>query len=426
MKEDFLQLVWQQQMLLRTTPWIVDGEVITVIKPGFKNKNAGPDFTQAKLKWGNIEWNGSVEIHIQASEWNQHLHSEDTAYNSVILHVVWENNADVFRKDGTRVPVLEIKDLVSLPVLLRYRSLTEGGKKQKPCASFLPVVDHFVLVSMEEQLLVERLERKAKAITGRLKANNGNWLETLYQTLAWNLGLTANAEAMLILSHQVPTKILAAQGWKMERILPLLLGMGGFLEGRNNPMKEALDEFMHLMAKHELKVHPIPWTSFRVGMKAHPFFRVVLLAQIATKLPDWLHILSETSAGPELFESFVLPPPPGWVQTLCSDLGLGQVPDKLSDFIRNSLIINTFAPFLTAMGMQMDERSWIQKSIEWLEAAPPETNALIKNWKGLSVNAGNAAQSQALIELNNGYCEPKRCMECGVGRAFLKYEGGNG
>jgi hypothetical protein len=36
----------------------VDGLDISVFEPGYKNTDAGPDFKNAKIKIGEITWNG--------------------------------------------------------------------------------------------------------------------------------------------------------------------------------------------------------------------------------------------------------------------------------------------------------------------------------------------------------------------------------
>ncbi|HZX75280.1 MAG TPA: DUF2851 family protein [Cyclobacteriaceae bacterium] len=90
MNESFLHYIWQLQYFdkkdLRTT----DGEAITITAPGKGNTNAGPDFLTAKIRIGDIDWAGSVEIHTNASAWMSHGHDEDSAYDNVILHVVWK------------------------------------------------------------------------------------------------------------------------------------------------------------------------------------------------------------------------------------------------------------------------------------------------------------------------------------------------
>jgi hypothetical protein len=47
---------------------------------------------------------------------------KDDAYNSIILHVVWEHDTEIYRKNNTEIPVLELKIMLTL-ILNKYQSL---------------------------------------------------------------------------------------------------------------------------------------------------------------------------------------------------------------------------------------------------------------------------------------------------------------
>ena len=94
MTEAFLQYVWQHKLLegqLVTT----DGQTVVVERPGELNRDAGPDFFDARLVVNGLRWAGNVEVHIKSSDWNAHGHSRDKAYNNVVLHVVYIHDADI-------------------------------------------------------------------------------------------------------------------------------------------------------------------------------------------------------------------------------------------------------------------------------------------------------------------------------------------
>ena len=110
MKEDFLYYLWQYQQFDKTDLRTDAGEPLAVLKTGMRNTDAGPDFSEAKLRIGEVEWAGSVEMHLRASDWNRHGHQHDEKYQNVTLHVVWENDAQVLRPDGTLMPTLALKD----------------------------------------------------------------------------------------------------------------------------------------------------------------------------------------------------------------------------------------------------------------------------------------------------------------------------
>jgi len=37
----------------------------------------------------------------------------------------------------------------------------------------------------------------------------------------------------------------------------------------------------------------------------------------------------------------------------------------------------------------------------------------------LDIKAENAMESQALLQLNNNYCKPQRCLDCRLGLSIL-------
>ena len=84
MTEAFLQYVWQHQLLegeLVTT----EGLPVVVERPGMPNHDAGPDFFNARVRIGDMEWAGNVEVHVRTSDWKLHRHSADAAYNNVVV-----------------------------------------------------------------------------------------------------------------------------------------------------------------------------------------------------------------------------------------------------------------------------------------------------------------------------------------------------
>ena len=71
-----------------------------MINPGEYNRDAGPDFFNARINIDGTEWAGNIEIHIRSSHFDTHGHQNDPAYNNVILHVVAENDKIVFNSRG--------------------------------------------------------------------------------------------------------------------------------------------------------------------------------------------------------------------------------------------------------------------------------------------------------------------------------------
>lgn len=141
MNESFLHYIWQCQYFNREDLKTTNGELIAIFKNGIHNTDAGPDFSNAKIKIGDIDWAGHVEIHINSSDWNQHRHNFNAAYDNVILHVVWKHDVPIIRKDGSTIPTLALADRVDSTLVKSYQKLVNSALSI-PCAkSFAKMED---------------------------------------------------------------------------------------------------------------------------------------------------------------------------------------------------------------------------------------------------------------------------------------------
>ena len=153
MKEDFLHYIWQHQYFDKTDLATTVGEPVQVLRVGYYNTDAGPDFREAILRIGEVEWAGSVEVHLNASDWHRHQHQHDQKYDQVVLHVVWQADVPVLRTDGTLVPVLELQHKVDLRLLHTYEQLQQA-QHAIPCAAFWLEVPEITKTLMLERALV--------------------------------------------------------------------------------------------------------------------------------------------------------------------------------------------------------------------------------------------------------------------------------
>jgi len=207
MKESFLHFVWKFQYFDKKTLKTFQNEDIQVYHPGVYNLDSGPDFSQARISIDNIQWHGNVEIHTLASDWYLHQHQDDDAYDNVVLHVVWDNDKPVSRKDGTRIPVLELKNRISQHLILSYRKLINNPQRI-PCSSNVRYIPELIKNSMLDHCLTQRLESRADEIYQLLENNTQDWEETSYQWLAQSFGFKLNKPAFETLSKALPYKVI--------------------------------------------------------------------------------------------------------------------------------------------------------------------------------------------------------------------------
>ncbi|HEX8350981.1 MAG TPA: DUF2851 family protein, partial [Hymenobacter sp.] len=194
MQEDFLHYIWQHQYFDKENLHTEEGERITVLRPGHRNADAGPDFLGARLQIGEVEWNGAVEIHLNASDWPRHQHQTDPKYDQVVLHVVHTADYPVRRTNGTLIPSLALAPRLAPDLLHRYRTLLATPPAALPCAPFLPLVPPITSAMMVERALLERVEQKAATIEALHQQLGADWEATAYHALAAAFGFQKNTE----------------------------------------------------------------------------------------------------------------------------------------------------------------------------------------------------------------------------------------
>ena len=133
MKEEFLHYIWKYKKFDGIQVTSVQGKEISIVKTGQYLEQAGPDFFNAQLLIDGQKWAGNIEIHLKSSDWYVHKHETDQAYNSVILHVVWEHDTDVYNSDNQPIETLELKNIVPKTIQQKYSNVIfdEGSVIEK-------------------------------------------------------------------------------------------------------------------------------------------------------------------------------------------------------------------------------------------------------------------------------------------------------
>src|ERR1700758_4558762 len=134
MTENLLHFIWKFKLLKPKNLFSIGEMPITIINCGEHNIHAGPDFTNARVKVGDTEWAGNVEIHKRSTDWFVHNHHLDKAYDNVILHVVYEYNGEVFNSKNQPMPCFELKDFIGEDVLKHYERIYHN-KRSVPCGN---------------------------------------------------------------------------------------------------------------------------------------------------------------------------------------------------------------------------------------------------------------------------------------------------
>lgn len=425
MTEDFLHFIWQYQYFDKKDLNTTTQMPLEILDIGKNNRDAGADFQQARLLLDGVEWVGNVEIHLKSSDWNVHKHQQDPAYNNVILHVVWQDDKPVHRADQTPLPTLELKERVDKQWLYKYQGLLES-KAPIPCAAFFPTADPLKKTMMLDKALAQRLETKAFLGKALLVKNKQDWEETAYQVLAKNFGFKINAEPFLRLSQAIPYKLLMKHKDKLMQMEALLLGQAGLLpeNTEENDVEELKKEYAFLSKKYHLDVTQMEksaWNFLRLRPANFPTLRIAQFAAFIHQNENVFQKLIHQEL-PEIKEMFSFQTSVYWQKHYTFGKKAGKnIPPFGSESLRN-ILINTVVPLLACYAREKDRQDLMDKAVHLLESQRAEDNKIIRTWQSLGVKVNSAFDSQALIELYNEFCTPKKCLQCAIGHDLLKKE----
>jgi hypothetical protein len=420
--ESFVSFLWQHSYYNTAQLTTTAGEKIVIKHPGYINIHAGPDFMEAKIRIGDIDWAGSIEIHVKASHWYAHDHSSNLEYNKVILHVVWENDLEVCRSDNSPIPTLELFDKTDQWVLERFMNLIYQ-RSDFPCHPYLSNVKIISILSMIDKAMAERLDGKADDILRTFLDTGKDWEETSYRMLLRNFGFKVNQDNMFLLSKLIPFTILSRHRKNRLQTEALLFGTAGLLDKVYDTYSQKLrDEYSFLRYKYSLNAHFLKryqWRFLRLRPQNFPTIRIAQVAKLLGKMDKIFSTIVGSQSVKDIMNHFNVKQSLYWQHHY--DFGK-RSRRKLSGIGRDSiynLLINTYVPVLAAYAKSIKDQSYLAKANEFLESTPPEKNHIIRKWVKMGILPMSAFETQGLIELSNSYCNKKKCLNCNIGTDIL-------
>ena len=421
MKEDFLHYIWLHKKLDFTNLKTTNGEIVTILNFGQYIEQAGPDFFNAQIVIDNQKWAGNIEIHIKSSDWYVHHHEKDDNYNNVILHVVWEHDAPIFRKDNSEIPVLEIKNYVSKEELHKYKELTTQ-KSWIFCENQIKNIPDFVMSNWQERLFFERLERKSNPIQELLKETENYWEAVLFCMLAKNFGLNTNGEMFFKVAKSITFSLIRKEALEVMYLEALLFGQADMipLAVEDNYPKELKSWYDYIVLKYKLNKPTIdPIQFFKHRPDNFPTIRLAQLAMVYHLHRNLFSKIIEAKTIANIYQIFDVSVSDYWKTHYNFDKTSPIKEKSLSKSFVDLLIINTIVPIQFAYAASLAKEN-AELLIDLLSNIPPEKNNIIEKFSTFGIKSENAFQSQSLLQLKNEYCNHKKCLQCAIGLELLK------
>lgn len=400
-----------------------DGQKVEILQYGNQNYDAGPDFSNGKIKIGDTIWAGNIEMHVYSSDWERHSHDLDKAYDNVILHVVFEHDREVHTTTEQFIPCLQLKDRIPPSIKANYAKLISNNN-WIPCEQQLHNVPEHTIAFWLQRLVAERLESKTDYLNSILEQTNTDWEETLYVFLLRYMGARVNMDPFESLAKNLPLSIIQKNKDDVQKIEALLYGQAGMLLANHKEDSYYTDlqtEYKFLAKKYNLShIPPVSWKFARMRPAGFPTIRIAQIAQILYKSQHLFSQIIAAKTTSEIKNLFQASTSNYWkshyrfaTESIEKEKCLG------SGFI-DLIIINVVSPILFLYGKSIANETYCDKAIAHLEAIKAEKNKIIRGFNSLGIVPKTAADSQALLQLKKHYCDPKLCLSCSIGNKLIK------
>jgi len=422
MRELFLHYLWRYKLVKSDALVGSQSETLDIISFGMYNKNAGPDFLNCKIKINNTLWAGNIEIHVKSSDWYKHGHHLDAKYDNIILHVVYEDDMPIYRKSGEQITTLTVKGLFDVTLFDNYEALMKN-RLWVPCEKHIAQLDLGLINIWKEKLLIERLTRKYELIKSVFSEKDNDWNAVFYEFLLINFGFKVNALPFEMLAKSLPFNVPSKHSDNIFQLEALLYGQAGFLhDSFTDPYPQKLHkEYVFLKQKFSLRpINSDLWKLSKMRPVNFPFIRLAQLAQLMHKSILVFSEILEVQKLEEFYKILEVETSEYWEHHYVFDKKSKYSRKSLGKDSMNNLIINTFVPFIFAYAHEKKLSVLKERALCFLEEIKPEKNNIVTRWDSIGIKAANAYDTQALIELKNGYCKTKKCLECMAGTYILR------
>jgi hypothetical protein len=287
--EKWTELEWQAMWYsgaFGTTFRTVAGSLVEIIQFGFWNREPGPDFVHASVRVdGEQVLEGDIELDMHVADWDRHGHSQNQAFDRVVLHLFLnKSGASHFTRTTLNREVIQIHLQSEIDPPHIQPPIAYPGR----CCAPLGQLPGRTIDSLIETAARVRMQRKADQLHRAAVAHGLD--EALFQAFAVALGYKRNKIPFLVLAQRAKLRLLRDQGPAAES---LLFGVAGFLEDRRINRATSIDkdywrqlwehwwqlrsQFAHLILGQKL------WRFDMTRPSNHPHRRLGALAELVRR-----------------------------------------------------------------------------------------------------------------------------------------------
>lgn len=388
------RLLWGQQMLPLPAGMEVAGT-------GEYDPVSG-NYTDACIRFGSGVWRGTVTF------------GAGSRTPGEVLCVAPDPKAAVVA--GPEVQVLQIPAAIPPALMDLYRRMRSS---REVCAHRIASMKEVERKSFFDRLFTERMERKSREMLELWEECERDWNRTLYLGLFKAMGGSDQKHLYMEVARRVPYTAIAHRKESREEVEAMLLGAAGILQTyQDNPYTVRLkDHFDHMVSLYRIDpMQPGAWGNVsNAHVKSE--LRLVQIAAFLTTREFIFDSVRSCRNARHVYDLFREPVSDYWAGRPFAELGRTKM---------DLLTINLIAPLMVAYGSVTGQAELADVAQTLVHSLGAESNRKITQWTGEGVPILHADDGQAILELNNEYCNKTLCPVCKIGRNLIKnFENGH-
>ena len=357
-----------------------NGEAIEIVHFGFWNREPGPDFCRALVLIDGEKFAGDIEIDQEARDWEAHGHSQNPAYENVVLHLFFRRGQrQFFTRTAQNKAVTQV--CLTFTVESKCAASRHGG-----------VLDDTRAMKLVEAAASFRLRRKCEVFQRAVGLRGPE--EALFEAIAAAMGFKNNKIPFLLVAQR--SSLARA---KMEDGEALLFGLAGFLRvghfdlgdwGARGYLKRLWEQWWAVRDREGRLILPEnAWSYSAVRPANHPHRRMGALAASARSFAP-IRKAVEKGKGADFEAAFASLEHPFWEKH--SSLA-GEALPKVTVLVGNDRVVDlSINVFLAA---QPFESAW---SHLCAIPGPTPSGKILRSWEWLTGEARPALYRSAMCQ----------------------------
>lgn len=452
-REGFLYHLWLDRQFDGINLHTIENQPVEIVEKGIRNYDAGPDFLNALLRFGEKLERGDVEIHPIAGDWYAHGHHRDPRYNNVILHLVTMDCPGSFRtirQDGALIPTLNLDSFLEKTAEELEVETTVEKEPVRSCA-----------LSQKDSLLIQHILEKAGDHRYAIKKNRFaeqrqlySWDQLIYQAVLEALGYAKNQIPFRQLADALPIETLWSFIWNdppeqaQTKCEAYLFGAAGLLPSQQhgeNVLSPVVRAYTNTLEAYWLDfplrpkidvLKPGVWQFFRLRPVNFPTRRVASAAVLCVRFMNdgfvrtLERIVSDLENSPhkiykEFEHRFTVTSHNFWSNHFSFEESRAEFSGKkeaclLGTERARNIVINVVLPGLSAYAKEIDDfrlHNILQEIYNNYPLANDNelTRSMHQQLFGVSKRSdivSSARLQQGLIHIKKEMCEPHECSIC--------------